>query len=115
MKLFTFCKYCQKEISIKSHSNTRPELRQEIGETSKFNCTNCNQTTDVHVNQIKAKPSPIVIGLGVGLGILFSLIVIFIFGYIATITFAIPFFVYNSQQNNVNLFNKHLVTSYPKS
>ncbi len=114
MTLYTFCKYCENEIRINSHSNTRPELRQEIGETSKHKCSNCNQTTERHVNEIKAKPSQKILLLGVLLGVAFTLVLIFIFGFIASVTFAIPFYIYNSQLNNAKLFNAYRVTSYPK-
>lgn len=114
MKIYTTCKYCNNEINLKSHSNTRPELRQELGETSKHKCLDCNQTTERHVNEIKAKPDSKVILFGVILGVVFTLVLIFIFGYIASITFAIPFFVYQSQLNNAKLFNSYKVQSYPK-
>ena len=114
MQLSTICKYCKKEILVKYSSNTRPELRQEIGETSKHHCSSCNQTTQVHVNQINANPSKSVVIFGVGLGVLFSLIVILIFGFITSIIFAIPYYVYHSQQTNAKLFNAYRVRSYQK-
>lgn len=111
MELFGKCKWCKEEIVIKSMSNTRPELRSEKGDEFAVKCKKCNQSTKLHVNQVRARPSPIIIAAGVLLGIL-ATISLFFLGFIAVISFSIPFYFYHSQQKNASLFNSYKVTTY---
>jgi len=114
MKLFTKCKYCKEDILIKSNSNTRPELRSEIGDTAKYKCKKCNQTTERHVNEVRARVNEGVIMWGALLGVAVTGILWFLLGAIGTISIIIPLYIYKGQSNSASAFNKYLVKSYPK-
>ncbi len=113
MKLFTKCKYCKEDIDVKSSARTRPEFRSEVGLTTKVICTKCNQTTERHVNEIRARVNTDIVVYGALTGIALTGILFFFLGAIAVVTFLIPLLVYQSQMSNVNSFNSYLVRSYP--
>lgn len=114
MKLYTKCKHCKEDILVKSSSNTRPELRSEQGDTTKYKCSKCNRFSDRHVNEVRARVNADVVAGGALLGIAVTGVLWFLLGAIGVISILIPLYIYNSQLSSVTAFNSYIVRSYPK-
>lgn len=114
MKLYTTCKHCREDILVKSSSNTRPELRSEKGDSSKYKCNQCQRTSERHVNEVRAKINQDIVIAGVLLGVAITGVLWFLLGAIGTISIIVPLYIYNSQQNAVSAFNSYIIRSYPE-
>ncbi|MBR9860224.1 hypothetical protein GYB22_05660 [bacterium] len=120
MRVYTNCPKCNTEISTSTTKNTRVEFVMKYGETKNIKCKQCNTETEVHVDELEAKPSRF--ALIVALIVLFIGTPLFFFGintlysssgartYIIIGGFLIvPFMIYNSirkqDEARVKMFN----------
>lgn len=55
MIVYGVCKSCHNHLSVDAVANTRVELLNQIGSTTKINCNRCGVTTTFRINQLKAK------------------------------------------------------------
>lgn len=55
MRLFVYCKHCDKEIKVKGSFPTRWELSAKRGKEFELKCPNCNQKAIYYVDNVKAK------------------------------------------------------------
>jgi hypothetical protein len=106
MYLYTTCKTCSARNTIKSNATTRPDLERDKGETFKVSCKDCAIDQATHVNDVKADMSSFPLVLGLIFGVLMTAL-LFIVGWIAMVTIAIPMYIWRQQQNDVHLFNSY--------
>lgn len=109
MKLVTYCKSCKKDIKIKSSAPTRPDLQMEKGDEFNVNCLNCGKMEKKHINDIKAEPNNTLILMGVGLGIVTTLVLLYFFGAIGTVSMGIPILFWQQQMNATKAFNSYRI------
>ncbi|MBU3010308.1 hypothetical protein KO506_02735 [Polaribacter vadi] len=109
MKLYTNCKSCKKEITIKSNASTRPDLQMEKGDEFNVNCFNCGKKEKKHVNDIKAEPNKLVLLIGLLLGIFATLFLWTIYGAIGTVSIIIPLIFLQQQMSSTKGFNSYMV------
>jgi len=107
MKLSINCKSCRTSNSIKSSAMTRPEFAKYEGEEFNLNCTSCGVNQKIHVNEVRATATVIPVILGVGISIIFTLFLLGVLGAIASVSFAIPIYIWRQQQINVSGWNKY--------
>ena len=105
MKIFTKCPACKDEVEIKANASTRPDLAQIKGDTFTVNCNHCGKNFSTHVNDAKATMNQKFILFGWILGAITTVVSIFFIGFIAFVTFSIPFIVMQAQKNEVHAFN----------
>lgn len=55
MRLYIYCKHCNKEIKVKGNFATRWELSATRGKEFELNCLNCNQKSTYIVDDVKAR------------------------------------------------------------
>ncbi len=109
MILYTYCKSCKKNITIKSNASTRPDLQMEKGDEFNVNCGNCGKIEKKHVNDIKAEPNNIILLIGVGIGVLATIILWLFFGAIGTISIVMPIIFWQQQMNATKSFNGYMI------
>lgn len=107
MPLRSYCQYCQKEMPIRSTASTRVDLEQEKGLEFTVNCPECGNNNQVHVNRVFSKPNVTIILGGVVLGVALTAGLMYFFGYLALVTFAIPLLIVNAQRQTASSFNMH--------
>jgi len=54
MKLIVKCPSCKQEIKTPHHVDNRIDYAKQYGDNFSLKCTNCNETTEYHVDDIKA-------------------------------------------------------------
>jgi len=109
MVIFAKCPSCKKHVSLKTNSNTRPELAQEKGESIKINCDDCGKNFNSHPNDIRAKTNNKFLFITVSLTLLISAVLILFFGFIATLIMSIPLIFVSQQNKNVHAFNSYRI------
>lgn len=108
MKLFYYCSSCQKENSFTTKASNRFELQDERGNTINERCKYCGNITKRHVNRVHAKANVGWIAAAAIVGII-AAILLFQLGWIASITFTLPFFVWQYLDREASKFNKIMV------
>ncbi len=106
MYLYTTCKTCSARNRIKSNATTRPDLERDKGVTFVFNCKDCAINQSTHVNDVRAEMSSFPMVLAIVLGLVLT-VLLYIVGWIAMATIAIPFYMWRQQQNDVHFFNSY--------
>lgn len=104
-KLSYYCKSCNKKNFIKVKSSNRYDLKHEIGHELKRDCSYCKAAGVTHINRLYAEVEPTTI-LVIGVLCLLIAVVIFLFGWIVSIAFTLPFYYFFHQQRRANQFNK---------
>ena len=54
MKLIVKCPDCKQETKVLHHVDNRIDYAKQYGDNFNLKCTNCNTTTEYHVDDIKA-------------------------------------------------------------
>lgn len=109
MKLVTYCTSCKKDIRIKSHAPTRPDLQINKGDEFMVNCQNCGKFEKKHVNDIKAEPDYTIILTGVAIGIIVTIVLWNIFGVIGAVSAIIPIYFWYQQVEATKGFNSYMI------
>lgn len=109
MKLYTNCKSCKTEITIKSNASTRPDLQMEKGDEFNVNCLNCGKLEKKHVNDIKAQPNKLILLIGLLLGIFATLFLWIIYGAIGVLSIIIPLIFLQQQMSATKGFNSYMI------
>ncbi|MCG2419112.1 hypothetical protein K8089_08755 [Aequorivita sp. F47161] len=109
MQLSYYCRSCKKKNYISSKANNRFELQAQFGDEINNRCSHCGTFEKKHINRLIAEPSKFIGLFCFGLAILLSGAV-FILGFIATLTFTIPIYIYFNAQKRASDFNKVMIS-----
>lgn len=109
MKLYTHCKSCKEDITIKSDAQTRPDLQMEKGDEFSVNCLSCGKQEKKHVNDVRGEPNKQILLAGFGIGVLISLGLFYFYGLIGILGLAIPLILGKQQMDTVKGFNSYLI------
>ncbi len=109
MKLYTYCKSCKKEITIKLKASTRPDLQMKKGEEFAISCQNCGKTETKHINNIKAEANKTILLIGVGVGIIVTILLWYYYGAIGTVGVIVPILFWRQEMNAVKAFNSYMI------
>ncbi|WP_053978061.1 hypothetical protein [Mangrovimonas xylaniphaga] len=109
IKLYTHCKSCRNEITIKSNAATRPDLQMEKGDEFVINCMHCGKMDKKHVNDVKAEPNKVILISGIILALLVAICLFIFYGLIGTLTFTLPILFWKKQESSASAFNRFLV------
>ncbi|MFT5801226.1 MAG: hypothetical protein ACI956_001032 [Nonlabens sp.] len=109
MNLFTVCKLCRTQTSIKSNASTRPDLIMDKGEEFNIQCSNCLKNSTIHVNDIRAKKNNTILIGGLIIGFVVTLLLWNILDAVSTVSLLIPAIIWKEQSDAVNTFNKYLI------
>ncbi len=109
MQLYTICKFCKKDISIKSRANTRPDLEKEKGEIFNVQCGSCHKNDEKHVNDINARDNNTFLLGGIGITFIFTMILWQYFGAVSTVTAVIPVLMFQQQNSVLRAFNGYRI------
>lgn len=107
--LYTCCKSCHENIKIKSYAITRPDLSMERGDEFNQMCSHCGATRKYHVNDVWAKQNKFVLLLVVIFSLILTVVLLFAFGIIGTLTVIIPAIFAKQQLSSVAAFNSYFV------
>ncbi|WP_298345972.1 hypothetical protein [uncultured Algibacter sp.] len=110
MKLSYYCSApsCKKLNYIKVKSNNRFDLKNEIGLEINERCEHCGNHTKRHINRLHASPNYYIILGGLGLAIIVT-ILLWDFGFVSTLSGAIPIAIWMSEEKKASTFNKVLI------
>ena len=117
MKLSYYCSApsCKKLNYIKVKSNNRFDLKNEIGLEINERCEHCGNHTKRHINRLHASPNYYIILGGLGLAIIVT-ILLWDFGFVSTLSGAIPIAIWMSEEKKQVLLIKYLyVISFKNS
>ena len=109
MKLYYYCSSCQKENSFKTKAKNRFELQKERGNHINERCVKCGNITKRRINRVHAKANVLWIAGGVLVSII-AAIFLWQLGWIAGITFSIPFMIWKATEKTASNFNKIMVS-----
>lgn len=109
MKLSYRCSSCKKDNTIKTKAIYRHGLLMERG-NNEFNerCKHCGHFTQKHINRLYANDnySFVIIGFVIAL---ISTILLWDFGFISTLTFTIPIWLWIEMKKKCSSFNGTMV------
>jgi DNA-directed RNA polymerase subunit RPC12/RpoP len=108
MQLSYLCSSCKTKNYIKTRAKNRFELQTEFGDEISRHCTHCGTFEKKHINRLFASPSKFMGFFCLGLAIVLTA-TIFMFGFIATLTFTIPIWIYFDAYKKASDFNKIMV------
>lgn len=109
MRLTYYCSSCSRKNYINSKAKNRFELQTEVGDEINNRCTHCGTIEKKHINRLFAEPSKF-IGLFVLILAIVLTGIIFIFGFIATLTITIPIWIYFDAHKKASQFNKVMIS-----
>lgn len=110
MILYAVCPSCKTDIVVKSSSaSTRPDLEQEKGETFRLLCSECGSEGSCHVNDVHAKTSSYPALFGIAISVVVTIYLWRILGAVSTLTFVIPWLVWQQQEKAARLFNSYKI------
>jgi len=112
-QLSYYCKStsCERKNYLKVKSNNRFELQQEIGNEVKRNGFFCGTYAVTHINRLHLEIGKWVMVMTLITCVILSAL-LFIVGWISTVTFTIPIWFYFDQQKRANLFNKTMISRH---
>ena len=105
---FFKCVFCNKENEIKIQEDDRGSLQMKKGEEIPYTCIECHKKDKIHINKIKAEPNKKTL-IGSMILSVISTILLFNFGFVATLSFGLPMIVYLYQQNSAKNFNSYKI------
>ncbi|MCH2489102.1 MAG: hypothetical protein MK211_03020 [Flavobacteriales bacterium] len=109
MTLSYYCKSCAVKNLFKTKATNRFELQQELGaDEINRRCDYCGNIEKRHINRLTAQPNKTLMILSVVLVILLTT-TIFMFGFIAALTFTFPIWLFFDAQKRASLFNKTMI------
>ena len=109
MKLYYYCSSCQKENIFKTTATNRFELQKERGNEINERCKKCGTIVKRRINRVHAKPNLFIILGGVAISAI-ATILLWGLGWIATLTFSVPFFAWKYTEQKASAFNKVMVS-----
>lgn len=109
MLVFAKCPSCKEHVIIKTNSSTRPELSQEKGDNFMVNCQNCGKNFSQHINEIRAKANYKFLLITILISLLVSVVFLFLFGLIGTLTITVPIAIAAQQDQSVHAFNSYRI------
>lgn len=116
MERCTNCKNCQEDYLIKSSTDSRHELENDLGRYFQQQCPKCLSKKEYHVNDVYARISKKQLITVLGIALIITAIfttALWQMGVIASLSLAIPFVIvggyYQSQSKAVSTFNRHLI------
>jgi DNA-directed RNA polymerase subunit RPC12/RpoP len=109
MKLSYRCSSCQKDNTIKTKAYDRHGLLMERG-NNEFNerCKHCGNFTKKHINRLYADDDYTFVIVGFVAAIV-ATILLWDFGYVSTLTFAIPIWFWTIMKKKSSTFNRTMV------
>lgn len=110
MKLSYYCSNlsCKNLNYIKTKSNNRYDLKQEIGLEINERCKKCGNHTKRHINRLHAAPNYINI-LGGGVLSIIITILFWDLGFISSLSFSLPITIGMIENKKASAFNKILL------
>jgi len=108
MKLYFYCSSCQKENSFKTKARDRFELQKERGNEISERCKKCGTVVKRRINRVHAKPNAFIILGGLAISAI-ATILLWNLGWIASLTFSIPFIAWRTEEKKASAFNKVMV------
>lgn len=108
MKLYYFCASCKKENSFKTSANNRYDLQKERGNEINERCSYCGTITKKRINRVHAKPNRLILLGGLIAGII-ATVFLWNLGWIASLTFSIPFLAWQQADKGARNFNRVFV------
>ena len=55
MKIYCYCNSCKIKIHLKTDAKTRQQLSVSISQVLSITCLHCQQTNQIHVNNVRAE------------------------------------------------------------
>ncbi len=109
MKLYYYCSSCQKENSFTTKATNRFELQKERGNEINERCKKCGTIVKRRINRVHAKANVIMLLAGIAVSAI-ATIFLWNLGWIATLTFTVPFFAWKYAEKKASDFNKVMVS-----
>lgn len=98
------------ENYINTKSANRHDLLMELGKNEIVErCKFCSATTTKHINRLHAEINKSMILIAFTITLLLAIILLFGYGFIVFVIFAIPTFVAFNQQKRASDFNKTMI------
>lgn len=119
MKIFGKCLSCKQELSSTTNYYTRVEVAMHEGNTKILHCAQCDEATEIHIDQLYAKENQTKIGIATlcilivtaglvllaGFMLMFSPIIVVSVAALTPLT--IYFIILQQERIRVNSFNQH--------
>lgn len=109
MRLSYYCNSCKTKNYVKTKAKNRFELQTELGDEVNNRCNHCGTIEKKHINRLFAEPSKLLGILCLGLMVLLTG-TIFMFGFIAALSFTLPIWIYFDAHKKASDFNKVMIT-----
>jgi len=110
MRLTYRCSSCKRENYLEDKAATRPELQAKLnGNEVRVNCKFCGKMEKKHINRITAKADNRILIIGFFVGLIVSFCLIYLFGFIASLTFSIPIMVWRYENDTAHKFNSYSI------
>ena len=109
MKLSYRCSSCKKDNHIKTKATNRHELLMELGK-EEFNerCRYCGNFTKKHINRLYADDNYMFVLVGF-IAAAIATYFLWAFGYVSTLTGAIPLYFWIEMKKKSSMFNRTMV------
>jgi hypothetical protein len=109
MVLTYYCKSCKKKNQLKSKARDRFQLQSEYkADEISMRCTSCGTIEKRHINRITAETERYVLILCIAIALLLTALV-WQLGFIASITFSIPFWIFFEAEKRARFFNRTMI------
>ncbi|RNC87237.1 MAG: hypothetical protein ED556_07400 [Winogradskyella sp.] len=109
MKLSYRCSSCKKDNYIKTKATNRHELLMELG-TNEINerCKHCGNFTKKHINRLYADDDYTMVLFGFAAAVVVTYF-LWDYGYISTLSGAIPLWFWSEMKKKSSAFNRTMV------
>ena len=109
MKLYYYCKSCQKKNAISVKSTNRYDLKMEFNDTEfSRNCDHCGSHNKRHINRLHAEANKMRILIVFGITVILT-VLIWNLGYISKVVLLAPIAYGSIEQGRASKFNKVLI------
>ncbi len=109
MKLSYYCSSCKKENYLKTSAPDRYAFLQEYGKNEiNERCKHCGNHTKRHINRLHAEPNKFIL-IGGALIAIIGTILLWDFGFVSTLSGAVPIGIWMDQNKKTSLFNRSMV------
>ncbi|MDK2773195.1 MAG: hypothetical protein KYX68_13375 [Flavobacterium sp.] len=105
---FYDCPSCKAKNKVSVDADDRGQLQMKKGEEIDYTCNSCHKKEKIHINKIYAEPSKIIYLSAFVLSVILT-ILFWNFGFIATVSFALPMLVFLYQQSLARNFNNYRI------
>ncbi len=109
MKLSYRCSSCKKDNTIKTKAIDRHGLLMGRG-SNEFNgrCKHCGNFTKKHINRLYAEDDYTFVLIGFVVAAI-ATVLLWDFGFISTLTFSIPIWIFTEMKKKSSMFNRTMV------